>query len=75
MVEDLNKCFIGVHTLIDGCVCSIRTDCIEAVMDCKEERLAYGVKPNHTCIDYAGHSVDVIESYATIMDMIWKSEL
>jgi len=37
--------------------------------------LAYGVKPVHTCIDYAGHSVDVIESYATVMDMIWKSEL
>jgi hypothetical protein len=42
----------------------------------KEEKGEYGaVKPAHTEIFYGGHSLDVVESYEEVMDMIWKSEL
>lgn len=73
---ELNKDFIEVHALIDGCVCAIRSDCIESVEAYNEEKGEYGaVKPAHTDINYSGHCLSVVESYEEVMNMIWKSEL
>lgn len=70
---ELNKEFIEVHALIDGCV---RSDCIESVESYKEEKGEYGaVKPAHTEIFYSGHCLEVVESYDEVMNMIWKAEL
>lgn len=47
-----------------------------AVEAYNEEKGEYGaVKPAHTEIFYSGHSLEVVESYEEVMDMIWKSEL
>ena len=76
MMGELNKEFIEVHALIDGCVCAVRADCIEGVYSYKEEKGEYGaVKPAHTEINYSGHKLEVVESYEEIMNMIWKAEL
>lgn len=76
MIGNLNKDFIEVHALVDGCVCAIRSDCIESVESYEEEKGEYGsVKPAHTEIYYSGHSLEVVESYEEIMKMIWKAEL
>ena len=41
-----------------------------------EEKGEYGaVKPAHTEIFYSGHSLDVVESYEEVMNMIWNAEL
>lgn len=70
------KDFIEVHALIDGCVCAIRSECIESVESYNEEKGEYGaVKPAHTEINYGGHSLDVVESYEEVMNMIWNAEL
>ena len=71
-----SKDFIEVHALIDGCVCAIRSECIESVESYKEEKGEYGaVKPAHTEIYYSGHCLEVVESYDEVMNMIWKAEL
>ncbi len=71
-----SKDFIEVHALVDGCICAIRSECIESVGSYNEERGVCGaVKPAHTEINYSGHSLDVVESYEEVMNMIWKAEL
>lgn len=71
-----SKDFIEVHALIDGCICAIRSECIESVASYNEEKGEYGaVKPAHTEINYSGHSIDVVESYEEVMNMIWNAEL
>ena len=71
-----SKDFIEVHALVDGCICAIRSECIESVESYKEEKGECGaVKPAHTEINYSGHSLDVVESYEEVMNMIWNAEL
>ena len=71
-----SKDFIEVHALIDGCICAIRSECIESVESYNEEKGAYGaIKPAHTEIYYSGHSLEVVESYEEVMNMIWNAEL
>ena len=66
-----SKDFIEVHALVDGCICAIRSDCIESVEAYNEEKGLYGaLKPAHTEIFYSGHSLEVVESYEEVMNMI-----
>lgn len=71
-----SKDFIEVHALVDGCICAIRSDCIESVEAYNEAKVLYGaLKPAHTEIYYSGHSLEVVESYEEVMNMIWNAEL
>ena len=67
--------FIEVTALYDGRKALLRADCISAVLDNGEERVDYGVKPECRTIHFSGTTLDVIESYDDIIDMIWKAEL
>ena len=71
-----SKDFIEVHALVDGCICAIRSECIESVEAYNEEKGEYGaVKPAHTDINYSGNCLSVVESYEEVMNMIWNAEL
>lgn len=70
------KDFIEVTALCDGRKASIRTDCIDAVLD-NAEYTDDNCRRNPACrtIMFHGETLVVTESYDEIMDMIWKSEL
>lgn len=69
------KEFIEVTALSDGRKSLIRAESIIAVHDNGEEESAYGVKPSHRMIEYAGGEIDVRESIDEICGMIYNAEL
>ena len=73
----LSHDFIEVTALVDGRKASIRAEVIDAVLDNADEVNDFGrvVRPECRTINYSGHSLDVVESYDEIMNMIWNAEL
>ena len=69
------KEFIEVTSLYDGKKACIRAASIDAVLDNVPEKQDYGMKPACRTINYAGHNLDVIESYDDICEMIYQAEL
>ena len=69
------KEFIEVTAQYDGRRALIRAACIEGVTDNAEQ--VNGEQCRYECrtINYAGRSIDVIESYDEIVDMIYQAEL
>lgn len=68
------KDFIEVTSLYDGRKAVIRAESIEAVLDNSEERDGYGMKPAHRRIIFGVESLDVVESFDEILDMMWDAE-
>mgnify|MGYP007038225017 CR=1 FL=1 len=73
-MENLRE-FIEVTAQYDGGKAVIRAACIEAVTDNMEDRNGECVKPACRTIYYAGHSINVTESYEEIIEMIWRAEV
>lgn len=67
--------FIEVTSLYDGKKALIRVEEIIAVLDNAQRRVDYGVKPACRTIEYSGTSLDVVETFDEICEMIWKAEL
>lgn len=72
---ELLKEFIEVTAQYDGKKACIRASLIEGVTDNAEQR--NGECVNFACrtIYYAGRSINVIESYDEIVEMIYHAEL
>lgn len=62
--------FIEVTAIYDLRKACIRIDCIESVTDNAEEVRGDSIKLECRTIFYAGHSIDVTESYEDIVQMI-----
>ena len=73
-MEKLHE-FIEVTAQYDGRKVCIRAASIESVMDNAEDVNGEGIKFESRTINYAGHSINVIESYDEIIDMIFKAEM
>lgn len=74
MMENLKE-FIEVTAQYDGRKACIRAACIEAVTDNAEERNGERVTMESRTIYYAGHTLNVTESYDEIIDMIYNAEI
>lgn len=75
--EDMEKLreFIEVTAQYDGRKACIRAATIEGVTDNAEDVNGESVKFESRTIFYAGRSINVIESYDEILDMIYKAEM
>ena len=71
----LNKEFIEVTAMSDGRRAAIRAASIVSVLDNAEQRSRYGIRYSYRTIVYSGHTLDVIESYDDICEMIYNAEL
>ena len=71
-MENLKE-FIEVHALYDGKPACIRAACIEGVTDNAETNTGEEIHLACRTIFYAGHCINVTESYEQIIDMIWKA--
>ena len=72
------KDFIEVHAQFDGKPASIRSESIDAVIDNDAYQSKDSNEKRPACVTVCyggGRSLDVTESYAEIMDMIWNAEL
>lgn len=67
--------FIEVTAQYDGKKACIRASTIEAVTDNAEDVNGESVKFESRTIFYAGRSINVLESYDDIVDMIYKAEM
>lgn len=67
--------FIEVTSLYDGKKACIRASLIESVTDNAEVDKGESIDKACRTIYYAGHSINVVESYDDIKDMIFKAEL
>ena len=65
-----SKEFIEVTAQYDGRKACIRSACIEGVTDNAEQRDGECIKPACRTIFYAGRSLNVIEGYKEICDII-----
>ena len=72
---ELIKDFIEVTAQYDGRKACIRASLIEGVTDNAEQRNGENVSFECRTIYYAGHSINVIESYDEIVEMIYHAEL
>ena len=73
-MEKLNG-FIEVTSQYDGKKALIRAATIEAVTDNAEDKNGESIRLACRTIFYAGHTINVIESYDEIADMIYQAEL
>ena len=69
------KDFIEVTAQFDGKKAIIRAACIESVTDNAEQKDGETIRLASRTIHYAGRSINVLESYEDIVDMIWNAEL
>lgn len=69
------KDFIEVTAQFDGKKAIIRAACIESVMDNAEQKDGETIRLACRTINYAGRSINVVESYDDIINMIWNAEL
>ena len=69
------KEFIEVTAQYDGRKACIRASCIEGVTDNAEQKDGESIRLECRTINYAGRSINVIESYEEIIDMIYKAEM
>lgn len=69
------KEFIEVTAQYDGRKACIRSACIEGVTDNAEQRDGECIKPACRTIFYADRSLNVIEGYEEICNMIYNAEL
>ena len=72
---ELIKEFIEVTAQYDSRKACIRASLIEGVTDNAEQRDGEKVLLESRTIYYAGHSINVIESYDEIVEMIYHAEL
>jgi hypothetical protein len=72
---ELLKEFIEVTAQYDGREACIRASLIEGITDNAEQRDGEKVLLESRTIYYAGHSINVIESYDEIVEMIYHAEL
>ena len=72
---ELIKEFIEVTAQYDGRKACIRASLIEGVTDNAEQRNGENMSFECRTIYYAGHSINVIESYDGIVEMIYNAEL
>lgn len=68
------KDFIEVTAQYDGKRASIRSSCIEAVTENAEDRNGERVSFPCRTIWYAGKSINVLESYDEILQMMYEAE-
>jgi len=71
----VSKDFIEVTALYDGKKAAIRAEYIESAIDNAEDRNGEEIKLACRTINYAGRSINVIESCDEILDMIFHAEL
>jgi hypothetical protein len=71
----ISKEFIEVTAQYDGKKAIIRVACIEGVTDNAEQKNGETISMASRTIYYAGRSINVIESYDELLDMIWNAEL
>lgn len=69
------KEFIEVTAQYDGRKAIIRSACIEAVTDNAEQKDGETIRLESRTIYYSGHTINVLESYDDILNMIWNAEL
>lgn len=69
------KEFIEVTAQYDGKKACIRASCIEAVTDNAELKDGETIRLASRTIFYSGRSINVVESYDEIINMIWNAEL
>lgn len=69
------KDFIEVTAQYDGKKALIRSACIESVTDNAEQKDGETIRLACRTINYAGRSINVLESYDDIINMIWNAEL
>lgn len=69
------KEFIEVTAQYDGKKAIIRAATIEAVTDNAEDKNGESIRLACRTIFYAGQTINVIESYDEIVDMIYQAEL
>lgn len=69
------KEFIEVTSQYDGKPACIRAACIESITDNAEDKTGECIKLACRTIYYAGHSINVTESYEEIIDMIYNAEM
>lgn len=72
---ELIKEFIEVTAQYDGRKACIRASLIEGVTDNAEQKNGENVSFECRTIYYAGHSINVIETYDEIVEMIYNAEL
>ena len=72
---ELIKEFIEVTAQYDGRKACIRASLIEGVTDNAEQRNGENISFECRTIYYAGHSINVIETYDEIVEMIYNAEL
>lgn len=72
---ELIKEFIEVTAQYDGKKACIRASLIEGVTDNAEQRNGENVSFECRTIYYAGHSINVTETYDEIIEMIYHAEL
>ena len=72
---EILKEFIEVTAQYDGRKACIRAACIESVMDNAEQKDGESIRLECRTINYSGRSINVIESYEEIIDMIYKAEM
>ena len=70
-----SKEFIEVTAQYDGRKAAIRAELIESVTDNAEQSDGETIRMECRTVNYSGRSINVIESYDEIMDMIYKAEL
>lgn len=69
------KEFIEVTAQYDGKKACIRASCIEGVTDNAEQKDGETIRLASRTIFYSGRSINVVESYDEIINMIWNAEL
>ena len=69
------KEFIEVTAQYDGKKACIRASCIECVTDNAEQKDGETIRLASRTIFYSGRSINVVESYDEIINMIWNAEL
>lgn len=69
------KEFIEVTAQYDGKKACIRSSCIEGVTDNAEQKDGETIRLASRTIFYSGRSINVVESYDEIINMIWNAEL
>ena len=72
---ELIKEFIEVTAQYDGRKACICASLIEGVTDNAEQKNGENVSFECRIIYYAGHSINVIETYDEIVEMIYNAEL
>ena len=69
------KEFIEVTAQYDGRKAIIRAASIDSVADNAEQKDGETIRLECRTISYAGHTINVLESYDDILKMIWNAEL